>query len=73
MYDGEGGYQVTFTRAPGATNFSSYLHIRDLGLNGTNLACEGFAGIVDGEPQRLNTTTTVCVVGIYNVLVAPLI
>ena len=60
-----GGYQVTFTRGPGGTNFSSSLHIRDLDLNGTNLTCEGFAGIVDGVPQRLANTTTVCVVGIY--------
>ena len=63
-YVEEGGYQVTFTRGPGGTDFSSSLHIRDLGLNGTNLTCEGFAGIVDGERQALVNTTTVCVVGI---------
>ena len=63
MYYEEGGYQVTSTRGPGGSNFSSSLHIRDLGLNGTNLTCEGFAGIVDGEPPRLANTTTVCVIG----------
>ena len=64
IYDEDGGYQVTSTRGPEGTNFSSSLHIRDLGLNGTNLTCEGFAGSVDGKPQRLANTTTVCVVGI---------
>ena len=54
---------MTLTREPG-NSFSSSLHISDLGLNGTNLTCEGFAGIVDGERQALVNTTTVCVVGI---------
>ena len=57
------GYQVTFITEPG-NSFSSSLHISDLGLNGTNLTCEGFVDVVDGEPQRLANTTTVCVVGI---------
>ena len=64
IYVEVGGYQVTFTKGPGEDNFSSFLHIRDLGLNGTNLACEGFVGIVGGEDERLTDTTTVCVVGI---------
>ena len=64
VYFEEGGYQVTITRGPGRTNFSSSLHIRDLGLNGTNLTCEAFIGSVDGEPETLANTTTVCVVGI---------
>ena len=50
-----GGYQVTFTKGPGEDNFSSSLHIRDLGLNGTNLA------IVGSEDQKLTNTTTVCI------------
>ena len=57
-----GGYQVTFRSEPG-DSFSSSLHISDLGLNGTNLTCEGFLGVVGGDDLRLTNTTTVCVVG----------
>ena len=57
-----GGYQVTFRSEPG-NSFSSSLHISDLGLNGTNLTCEGFVDVVDGDDLRPANTTTVCVVG----------
>ena len=58
-----GGYQVTFRSEPGGNNFSSSLHISDLGLNGTNPTCEGFVDVVGGDDLRLTNTTTVCVVG----------
>ena len=59
-----GGYQVTFRSEP-EDSFSSSLHISDLGLNGTNLTCEGFVDVVGGgDNLRLtNTTTVICVVG----------
>ena len=68
-YFEEGGYQVTFRNEP-EDSFSSSLHISDLGLNGTNFTCEGFLGVVGGDDLRLANTTTVCVVGICNVLVS---
>ena len=64
IYVEVGGYQVTLTKGPGDDNFSSFLHIRDLDLNGTNLTCEGLVAIVGSEDQKLANTTTVCVVGI---------
>ena len=58
VYVEEGGFQVTFRRAPGG-KFTSSLHVGDLGLNGTNITCEGVYLTVLIEPP----TTTICVVG----------
>ena len=54
-----GGYQVTLTREPG-NSFSSSLHISDLGLNGTNLTCEGFVDVVDGDDLRQHHYSLCC-------------
>ena len=56
-YFEEGGYQVTFRSEP-EDSFSSSLHISDLGLNGTNLTCEGFLDVVGGGDDKLANTTT---------------
>ena len=55
--------KVTFRSEP-EDSFSSSLHISDLGLNGTNLTCEGFVDVVGGgDDLILTNTTTVCVIG----------
>ena len=62
VYVEEGGLQVTFRRSPGA-KFSSSLHVRDLGLNGTNLTCEAVYLTDMANSVFTTNDTTICVVG----------
>ena len=61
-YVEKGGLQVFFRRQQGG-NFSSTLHVRDLGLNETNLTCEGvrFVDMAIFETRKDNVS--ICIVG----------
>ena len=66
LYIDSYGFQVTLRRLGGGT-YTSTLHVRDLGLNGTNLTCRGvnlenFMTISDTE------TISICVAGNNSVL-----
>ena len=63
VYVEEGGFQVTL-RKQGSTNFTSSLHVRDLGLNGTNLTCEAVHFTEMRGFHKATNDTTICVVGI---------
>ena len=56
----EGGFQVTLRKVQ--ENFTSTLHVRDLGLNKTDLTCDGVY-ITEMGLERINVTSEICVVG----------
>ena len=61
-YVENGGFQVTFRTVQ--DTLTSTLHVRDLGLNETNLTCEGiYSTGMAQEFDKITDTTAVCVVG----------
>ena len=53
---------MTFIREQGG-NFTSKLHVRDLGLNNSLLTCEGVYLLERGRIERITDTTAICVLG----------
>ena len=60
LYVENGGFQVTFRTVQ--DTLTSTLHVRDLGLNETNLTCQGVYFTEMGF-DTITDTTAVCVVG----------
>ena len=55
------GFQVTLRRI-GVGNYTSTLHVRDLGLNGTNLTCRG-VNVENFMTINKSETLSICVAG----------
>ena len=62
------GFQVTL-RKLGGGNYTSVLHVRDLGLNGTNLTCRAL-NVENFEPVTETETLPICVEGNNYVLLS---
>lgn len=62
-YVEKGGFQVYSRRDNG--NYTSTLHVNDLGLNGTNLTCEG-SEVVMSRLQKDFHTIRICIVGKFS-------
>ena len=61
-YVEDGGFQVTLRKVQ--ENLTSTLHVRDLGLNKTDLTCEGVY-ITEMGLEIITETSAICVVGNY--------
>ena len=61
LYIDSYGFQVTIRRLGGGT-YTSTLHVRDLGLNGTNLTCQS-SYLKNFEAVSMRKTISICIVG----------
>ena len=67
LYNKSNGYQVTL-RKLGAGNYTSTLHVMDLGLNGSNLTCQR-SYLENLKAVNESETISICVAGSNSVLI----